>query len=85
MPVAAPTISGAKWPDPDRPTTVTAWDFFPVHQSSEWIAHPATSDRNFYDRYYSWTTTGVPVARDSGRNARNRTTGTPTSLASRVA
>ena len=32
--------------------TVTAWDDFPVHQSSDWIAHVATSDRNFYDRYY---------------------------------
>jgi hypothetical protein len=32
--------------------TVTSWDDFPVHQSSNWIAHPATSDRNFYDRYY---------------------------------
>ena len=32
--------------------TVTSWDDYPVHQSSDWIAHPATSDRNFYDRYY---------------------------------
>ena len=32
--------------------TVTSWDDFPVHQTSEWIAHVATSDRNFYDRYY---------------------------------
>jgi len=32
--------------------TVTALDDFPVHQSSDWIAHVATSDRNFYDRYY---------------------------------
>jgi hypothetical protein len=32
--------------------TVSSWDDFPVHQASEWIAHPATSDRNFYDRYY---------------------------------
>jgi len=32
--------------------TVTSWDDFPVHQSANWIAHPATSDRNFYDRYY---------------------------------
>ena len=40
--------------------TVTAWDDFPVHQASEWIAHPATSDRNFYDRYYfnAFDTTG---------------------------
>ena len=32
--------------------TVSSWDDFPVHQASEWIAHVATSDRNFYDRYY---------------------------------
>jgi hypothetical protein len=32
--------------------TVTAWDDYPVHQSADWIAHVATSDRNFYDRYY---------------------------------
>ncbi len=32
--------------------TVTSWDDFPVHQTSQWIAHTATSDRNFYDRYY---------------------------------
>jgi hypothetical protein len=32
--------------------TVTSWDDFPVHQASQWIAHTATSDRNFYDRYY---------------------------------
>ena len=32
--------------------TVTSWDDYPVHQSSNWIAHSATSDRNFYDRYY---------------------------------
>lgn len=32
--------------------TVTPWDDYPVHQSSNWIAHVATSDRNFYDRYY---------------------------------
>ena len=33
--------------------TVTPWDDYPVHQSSNWIAHVATSDRNFYDRYYN--------------------------------
>ena len=32
--------------------TPTSWDDFPVHQAAEFIAHPATSDRNFYDRYY---------------------------------
>ena len=31
---------------------VSAWDDFPVHQTSEFIRHVATSDRNFYDRYY---------------------------------
>lgn len=31
---------------------LTAWDDFPIHQTSEYIAHPATSDSNFYDRYY---------------------------------
>lgn len=31
---------------------VTSWDDYPIHQASEFIAHPATSDRNFYDRYY---------------------------------
>ncbi|HMD47046.1 MAG TPA: hypothetical protein VKG43_12845 [Acidimicrobiales bacterium] len=32
--------------------SVSAWDDYPVHQAPEFIAHPATSDRNFYDRYY---------------------------------
>ena len=27
-------------------------DDFPFHQTSESMAHVATSDRNFYDRYY---------------------------------
>ena len=31
---------------------VSSWDDYPVHQASEFIRHPATSDRNFYDRYY---------------------------------
>jgi len=31
---------------------LSAWDDFPVHQAPEPIAHVATSDRNFYDRYY---------------------------------
>ncbi|MCU1376386.1 MAG: hypothetical protein JWO68_3672 [Actinomycetia bacterium] len=44
--------------------TVSAWDDFPVHQASEWIAHPATSDRNFYDRYYfnAFDTSGEWIA-----------------------
>ena len=32
--------------------SVSSWDEYPVHQTSEFICHPATSDRNFYDRYY---------------------------------
>lgn len=32
--------------------TLSEWDDFPVHQAPEFIRHPATSDRNFYDRYY---------------------------------
>jgi hypothetical protein len=32
--------------------SLSAWDDYPVHQASEFIAHTATSDRNFYDRYY---------------------------------
>jgi hypothetical protein len=32
--------------------TVSSWDDFPVHQAPEFIRHPGTSDRNFYDRYY---------------------------------
>ena len=32
--------------------TLSSWDDYPVHQSSNWIANVATSDRNFYDRYY---------------------------------
>ena len=31
---------------------VSSWDDYPVHQSADWIRHVATSDRNFYDRYY---------------------------------
>lgn len=31
---------------------LSQWDDFPVHQAPELVRHPATSDRNFYDRYY---------------------------------
>jgi len=31
---------------------LTSFDDYPVHQSPELIAHAATSDRHFYDRYY---------------------------------
>ena len=37
----------------ERPAmSLSSMDDYPVHQASEFIAHPATSDRNFYDRYY---------------------------------
>ena len=32
--------------------SLSSWDDYPVHQASEFVASPATSDRNFYDRYY---------------------------------
>ena len=32
--------------------SISAWDDYPVHQTSEYVRHAATSDRNFYDRYY---------------------------------
>lgn len=32
--------------------TLSPLDDFPVHQAAQVIRHPATSDRNFYDRYY---------------------------------
>ena len=32
--------------------SLSSWDDFPVHQAPEFVRHPATSDRNFYDRYY---------------------------------
>jgi hypothetical protein len=32
--------------------TLSPLDDFPVHQAALPIRHPATSDRNFYDRYY---------------------------------
>src|SRR5262249_61924131 len=35
-----------------EPMTFSPWDDYPVHQTSEYVAHVATSDRNFYDRYY---------------------------------
>jgi len=31
---------------------LSAWDDFPVHQTAEPVRFVATSDRNFYDRYY---------------------------------
>ena len=32
--------------------SLSSWDDYPVHQTAETIRHAATSDRNFYDRYY---------------------------------
>jgi hypothetical protein len=37
---------------PSHHPPLSEWDDFPVHQAPELIRHPATSDRNFYDRYY---------------------------------
>jgi hypothetical protein len=31
---------------------ISAWDDFPIHQTAEPVRLVATSDRNFYDRYY---------------------------------
>src|SRR5262245_29198789 len=31
---------------------LTSFDDYPVHQTAEPVAHSATSDRNFYDRYF---------------------------------
>lgn len=31
---------------------LTPFDDYPIHQTSEPVAHPATGDRNFYDRYF---------------------------------
>ena len=31
---------------------ISAWDDYPIHQTCEPIRLVATSDRNFYDRYY---------------------------------
>ena len=45
--------AAAAAPAAERPDmSLSSWDDYPVHQAAEFIAHPATSDRNFYDRYY---------------------------------
>ena len=50
-PVAAAAAAAA--PVAERTAvTLSSCDDYPVHQAAEFIAHPATSDRNFYDRYY---------------------------------
>ena len=40
------------FPVPRVHGSLSSWDDYPVHQVAETIQHPATSDRNFYDRYY---------------------------------
>jgi hypothetical protein len=39
---------------------LTGFDDYPIHQTPEPVAHPATGDRNFYDRYFfdGWTPDG---------------------------
>ena len=32
--------------------SISSWDDYPVHQVAETVRHVASSDRNFYDRYY---------------------------------
>jgi hypothetical protein len=48
-----PNISG---PTPNEPhlgcLVLTRFDGYPIHQVPLPVAHPATSDRNFYDRYF---------------------------------
>ncbi|HEX9682496.1 MAG TPA: hypothetical protein VGA13_05405 [Acidimicrobiales bacterium] len=41
-------------PQPAVPewSSLSGFDDFPVHQAAEPVRHAATSDRNFYDRYY---------------------------------
>ncbi len=36
----------------EHPRSISSADDYPLHQTPEYIRHPATSDRNFYDRYY---------------------------------
>ena len=31
---------------------LSKFDDYPIHQSAEPVAHPTTSDRNVYDRYW---------------------------------
>ena len=38
--------------EPRAHGSLSSWDDYPVHQVAETIRHSATSDRNFYDRYY---------------------------------
>jgi len=34
-------------------SALSPFDDYPIHQVAEVLRHPATSDRNFYDRYYN--------------------------------
>ena len=38
--------------DPPVHGSISSWDDYPVHQVAETVRHVASSDRNFYDRYY---------------------------------
>ena len=38
--------------NPNTQLSISSADDFPLHQASEYIRHAATTDRNFYDRYY---------------------------------
>ncbi len=40
------------FPRPPAHGSLSSWDDYPVHQVAETVRHAATSDRNFYDRYY---------------------------------
>jgi hypothetical protein len=46
------TGPGASFPSPRAHGSLSSWDDYPVHQVAETVRHAATSDRNFYDRYY---------------------------------
>ena len=39
---------------------LTRYDDYPIHQTADPVAHPSTSDLNFYDRYFfnGFTRTG---------------------------
>jgi hypothetical protein len=37
---------------PPYRSSLSSFDDYPVHQTAETVRHVATSDRNFYDRYY---------------------------------
>jgi hypothetical protein len=43
-------ISSPAYPEAD--TMLSKMDDYPIHQTSEPVAHPGSSDRNVYDRYW---------------------------------